>query len=200
MERKINLRQLEKDTAAVVFQTGIVDIGIGLILLVVGMAMIFDDIRYYIDMGLVVPPLFIVLVKRYVIDPRMGVVAFSKKRVRRSTIMIATITIFLLVSVSFTFFGGPDVGADIINPRWIITFIIFGICVAIAYFLEYHRMYLYALLFAGAFNLSEYLREHPEIIAENGVAYLLAATIMIIIGTYFLVKFLREYPLSEEIG
>ena len=44
MEQKINLKQLEKNTAAGIFQTGLVEIEIGLILIVSSLAMIFDDI------------------------------------------------------------------------------------------------------------------------------------------------------------
>ncbi|MBN2610125.1 MAG: transcriptional regulator [Bacteroidales bacterium] len=58
MERKITLKQLEKNTAAVIFQTGIVEIGLGLIWTVSALAMLFDDISYYIDIFFVVPVSF----------------------------------------------------------------------------------------------------------------------------------------------
>jgi hypothetical protein len=44
MEQKMNLKQLEKNTAAAIFQTGLVEIGIGLMWIVSSLAMIFDDI------------------------------------------------------------------------------------------------------------------------------------------------------------
>ena len=52
MEQTINLKKLERDTAAAIFKSGIVEIGIGQILLVSALAMYFDDIRYYIEQGL----------------------------------------------------------------------------------------------------------------------------------------------------
>lgn len=198
MERELNLKKLERNTAAVIFQTGIVDLGIGMIFLVLALAMFFDDIRYYIDILFIVPPIFIFLAKKYIVDPRMGYVEFSKKRVRRSRLMSISITIFLVIMVSMTFFGKGNFIGEIINPRWIITGIIFSICISIAYFLEYNRMYLYAFILSGAFNLSEILRDHREIVSKNGMAYLIASVIILCIGGYYLATFLKKYRIENE--
>ena len=85
MEQKMNLKQLEKNTAAVIFQTGLVEIGIGLTWIVSTLAMIFDDISYYIDILFVVPIIFIILAIRYIATPRMGIVKFANKRMIRNT-------------------------------------------------------------------------------------------------------------------
>lgn len=199
MEQNLNLKKLEKNTAAVIFQTGIVDLGIGMIFLVTAMAMLFDDIRYYIDIFFIVPPIFIILAKRYIVDPRMGVVELSTKRVRKSRLMSISITVFLVIMVSMTFFGKSNFIGELVNPRWIITGIIFMICISVAYFLEYHRMYLYAFILAGAFNLSEVLRDHPEIVSNNGMAYLIASIILMAIGGYYLSTFLKKYPVEKEV-
>ena len=100
MEQKMNLKKLEKNTAAVVFQTGIVEIGIGLIWVVSSLAMIFDDISYYIDILFIVPVIFIILGTRYIASPRMGVVKFARKRMRRNTWFIVTVTAFLVIMVT----------------------------------------------------------------------------------------------------
>jgi hypothetical protein len=198
MTQKIDLRQLEKNTAGAIFQTGLVEIGIGLIFIVSTLAMLFDDIRYYIDILYVVPVIFIILTTKYIATPRMGVVKLARKRVRKTRLMMITITTFLIIMVSLTFFGGGNVDETIIDPRWIITGIIFFICVAVAYFMQFDRMYLYAFLLAGAFNLSEEIRENPGILPDGGYAYLLAAIIILAIGMYYLVRFLRTYPVPKE--
>ena len=100
--------------------------------------------------------------------------------------------------VFLKFFGNSIAIAEIINPRWIISGIIFSICIAIGYFLAFDRMYIYALLLAGAFNLSEEIRENSWIISEGGYAYLFASIILITIGCVFLFKFLKKYPFPEE--
>ena len=199
MEQELYLKKLEKRTAGVVFQAGITDIGIGMIFLISTIASLFDDIRYYIYILFVIPPLFITLAMRYIVSPRMGVVELTKQRVKKSMMMSISITTFLVIMVALTFFGKGNFIAEVVNPRWIITGIIFAICISVAYFLEYHRMYLYAFVIAGAFNLSEILRNYPEVVAENGMAYLVAAIIILTIGGYYLTTFLKKYPVEKEI-
>ena len=125
MEQKINLKQLEKNAAAGIFQTGIIEIGIGLIFMVSALAMIFDDIRYYIDILYIVPVVFIILAKKYIASPRMGVVKFAKRRVRKNRLLMISITTFLVIMVTLTIFGNSNTIAEFINPRWIISGIIF---------------------------------------------------------------------------
>ena len=198
MGQKINLKQLEKNSSAWIFQTGIVEIGIGLIFAVSTLAMMFDDIRYYLDILYIVPVIFIILGTKYIANPRMGMVKLAQRRVKKNRLFIIAITTFLVIMVLLTFFGGTNILAEIVNPRWEITGIIFLICVAIAYFMNFDRMYLYAFLFAGTFNLSEEIRENPGVVSENGYAYLLASSILIVIGTAYLINFLRKYPLPEK--
>ena len=198
MEQKINLKQLEKKTAAGIFDTGIVEIGIGLIFTVSSLAMIFDDIRYYIDIFFIAPVVFIALAVKYIANPRMGVVKFARKRVRNSRLLTITITTFLVIMVALTFIGKTNIAPESINPRWFISSIIFSICVAIAYFKNFDRMYIYAFLLVGAFNLSEEIRENDWVISEGGYAYLLASTVLLVIGIIYLVKFLKKNPLPEK--
>ena len=199
MEQKINLKQLEKNTVAGIFQTGLVEIEIGLIFMVSTLAMLFDDIRYYLMALYVVPVIFIMLAVKYIYEPRMGVAKFTKKRVKKRMSMTIIVTIFLVVMVSLKFIGNSLPFADFINPRWIISGIIFSICIAIAHFLTFDRMYFYAFLLTGAFNLSEEIREHPGIISDNAYAYLLAAIVLTVVGSIYLFRFLKKYPISQAI-
>ena len=70
MTPSINLKQLEKNTVAGIFQTGLVEIEIGLIFIVSTLAMIFDDIRYYLEILYIVPFLFIIIAVKYIYEPR----------------------------------------------------------------------------------------------------------------------------------
>ncbi len=198
MEQKINLKQLEKNTAAGIFQTGIVDIGMGLIFLISTLTMIFDEIRYYLDILYIIPIIFIMLAVKYIVQPRKGIVNLTRKRVKRNSLLIATITVFLVIMLAFTFFGSTNTIAEYINPRWIVTGIIFFICIAVAFFMNFERMYIYAFLLAGAFNWAEEIRENPGIISEGGYAYLFASLILLIIGFFYLLKFLNKYPIPEK--
>jgi len=194
----MNLKKLEKNTAAVIFQTGIVEIGIGLVWIVSSLAMIFDDISYYIDILFVVPIIFIILANRYIVAPRMGMVKLARKRMKRNTWFIVAVTAFLVTMVSLRFIGDGHTNDGLINGRWIVSGIIFIICVAIAYFLNFRRMYLYALFIVAAFNLNEEIRENPGIISDGAYVYLFFSLVLIIIGCVYLIRFLKKYPLPEK--
>ena len=198
MEPNIYFKQLEKKTASAVFQTGIVEIGIGLIFLVSSLAMIFDDYSYYIDILLIVPVFFIVLGVKYIVNPRMGTVIPSKRRVRKSRFLAITITTFLVIMLTLTIVGKTNNLYDYINPRLVISAIVFIICIAIAYFLSFDRMYIYAFLLTGSFNLSEEIRENNWIISEGGYAYLFASTVLAAVGCVYLIRFLKKFPLPYK--
>ena len=198
MEQKINLKQLEKKTAAGIFETGIVEIGIGLIFVVSSLAMIFDDISYYIDIFFIVPVVFIMVAKKYIAQPRMGVVKFARRRVRNSRLLTITITTFLVFMVTLTIVGNGYIVPDFINPRLFISSIIFSICVAIAYFKNFDRMYIYAFLIVGAFNMSEEIRENDWIISEGAYAYLFVSIVLLVVGFVYLFRFIKKYPLPGE--
>lgn len=198
MSEKLNLRKIERTAAASVFRSGIVDIGVGLVWIVFSLAMIFNDYRYYLDMLFLIPVIFMFLAVKYIFTPRAGFVKLSSKRRHRNLIFIIVSTVFLVIMVSLTLFG-KIFGSDLlIHPRLLISFIIFFICVAIAYIFTYHRMYLYAFLLTGAFNWSEEIREHQLVFSESGYAYLIVAILAVIIGTGCLIKFLKDNPVSRE--
>lgn len=204
MDPKLNLKQLEKNTAAAIFQTGIVDIGIGLIMIIGSLAMLFDDAtRYYIDILFIVPVLFIFLAVRYIASPRMGVVKFSRKRVKRNLWFMVTVTLFLVIMIILQLTSKGAVGEDPavlgqISGRWIVSGIIFFIFTASAYFLDFRRMYFYAFLVTGAFNLSEVAREHPGILSEGAYAYLYASSVFLIVGCICLISFLAKYRIPDS--
>lgn len=198
MEQKIDLRKLEKNTATAIFQTGIVDIGIGLVFTVLSLYMIFDAIRYYFIILFIIPIVFMILAIRYIINPRMGVVKFANGRVRKSRILMITITLILVILVTLTFLINSKTITELIDPKWIISGIIFFIFIAIAYFMDFDRMYIYAFLLAGSFYLSEEIRENSWIISKGGYAYLFASIVLIAIGCIYLMRFLKKYPLPEK--
>jgi len=162
------------------------------------LAMIFDDVRYYIDILFVVPVIFIILAIRYIVTPRMGMVKLARKRMRRNMWFIVTVTVFLVIMVILTITGSGHSNAEAVSGRWIISGIIFFICTAIAYFLNFNRMYLYAFLLTGAFILSEEIRENPGIISDGAYVYLFSSFVLIILGCVYLIRFLKKYPLPEN--
>lgn len=196
MEKHISLQNLEKRTSSLIFTTGVVDIEISLILLISSLAMLFDDYRYCIYFLYLVPFIFIFLALRNIVHPRMGDVNYSRKRVKRSRAFSIITTIILVGLVLLTAFGERDYLSELINPRYIVAGIVFTICSAIAFFLNFSRMYIYAFLITATFLTTEYIRSSNTDF-KSGYVYLITAFIILIIGCVYLNRFLTKYPLPK---
>ena len=195
MTQDINLKELEKKAWTSTFQDGIIDIGIGLILVVTTICQTFDDARFYLYPLFIVPVLFITAAKKYITTPRMGLVKFSRARNRKRymlyLIMTASIVFLLILTVKGLFQQLP------MTPV-IVGAIVFFIPCLIAYFLNFDRMYIYAVLFTLSFALNEITIANTGVIASGAYAWLISGIIMIAIGVVYLVRFLRKYPLPEK--
>jgi uncharacterized membrane protein len=191
----IKLKELEKNTWKTSYENGLIDIAIGLICIVSAVCHIFDDIRYFLMPLYLIPILFLMLTKKYITIPRMGVVKFNKRRKRKSAIFIAIMTSVLILLLILTIVLKTNYLPEGIASRIVISAIMLLICFANAFFLNFNRLYIYGIVITGAFNLNEYIRENPGFLAEGGYAYLLAAMVILITGSIYLIKFLKKYPL-----
>jgi hypothetical protein len=180
----IKLKELEKNTWKTSYENGLIDIAIGLICIVSAVCHIF-----------LIPILFLMLTKKYITIPRMGLVKFNQRRKRKSAIFIAVMTSVLILLVILTIVLRTNYLPEGIAARIIISAIILSICFANAFFLNFNRLYIYGIVITGAFNLNEYIRENPGFLAEGGYAYLFAAMVILITGSIYLIKFLKKYPL-----
>ena len=205
MTQNINLKEIEKKVWTSTFEDGITDIGIGLVLLVSTICQMFNDERFYLYPLFIVPALFIIIAKKYITVPRIGLVKFSKKRTRKTNrfIFIMTTLLVFLVTLTLTAESGfiPELPiTEIINNDGaiIVGAIVFIIPCSIAYFWNWDRMYFYAVLFALSFALNEITIADTGVIASGAYAWLISGKIMIVIGVVYLVRFLCKYPLPAE--
>jgi len=200
MKQNINLMELEKKTWRSIFITGLVDIEIGLIFLVGSICMIFSDISYYLMPLYLVPLILFFLVNKFTIVPRMGIVKFSRRRRRKNAFLVAVITTSLIILIVLTVVAKTNIIPKGLASQLTVIAVILIICFSIAFFMNFTRMYFYAFLITASFILSDIIRSHPGIISKGGYAYLLSSAVMIIIGTIYLHRFLKKYPLSEKGG
>ena len=198
MNRIFSLRKLEKNSWKASFKSGLIEIAIGLVLVVSSICHIFDDLRYYFMPLYLIPVLFLILTKKNIVIPRMGMVKFSKQRRRKSKLFHIVITAILLFLVLLTVFSTTTYLPEFIAAEISITSIILLICFAAAYFLDLNRLFLYGLIIAGAFNLSELFRENPGRMPDGGYAYLMASIVFLIAGGIYFFRFLRKYPIPAE--
>ncbi len=139
----IKLKELEKNTWKTSYENGLIDIAIGLICIVSAVCHIFDEIRYFLMPLYLIPILFLMLTKKYITIPRMGLVKFNKRRKRKSAIFIAVMTSVLILLVILTIVSKTNYLPEGIASRIIISAIILLICFANAFFLNFNRLYIY---------------------------------------------------------
>ena len=195
MTETINLKKLERKAWTSTFEDGIIDIGLGLILVVTTICQTFDDARFYLYPLFIVPVLFITAAKKYIITPRMGLVKFSRERNRKRYMLYLIMTIsivFLLILTVKGLFQQLPMTSVIVGA------IVFIIPCSIAYFLNFDRMYIYAVLFTLSFALNEITIADTGVIASGAYAWLISGIIMIVIGVVYLVRFLKKYPLPVK--
>jgi len=198
MDRTFSLWRLEKNSWKASFRSGLIEIAVGLVLVVSSICHIFDDLRYYFMPLYLIPVLFLILTKKSIVIPRMGVVKFSKQRRRKSKLFHIVITAVLLCLVLLTALSATTFLPEFIAPEISITSIILLICFAAAYFLDLNRLFLYGIVIAGAFNLSEFFRENPGRLPDGGYAYLMASIVFFIVGGVYFFRFLKKYPIPAE--
>ncbi len=199
MSTMLNLRELEKNSLRSTFQSGLVDIAIGLIFLVSSVCHIFDDIRYYLMPLYLLPVILLTLALKYVAVPRIGYVKPSKQRRRKNATFFGIITGILVLFLILTIFGKSTIFPDGLLARFYISAIILYIIFANAFFLNFPRLYLYGLVIVAAFNLNEHIREnHSGFFPDGGYAYLLVSIILFVTGMVYLVRFLKNNPLPKE--
>jgi hypothetical protein len=198
MQTSLNLKDLEKNSWTSVYQSGLVDITIGLIFIVSSVCHIFDDLAYYLMPLYLVPTLFLILTIKFVAEPRMGLVKVNKRRRRKNATFFFIATSILVFLLILTIFSKTNLMPEGISTRILLSSIILLIVFANAFFLSFTRLYLYGLVIVAAFNLNEHIRENPGLLRDGGYAYLLAAIILLTTGVIYLVKFLKNYPLNTE--
>ena len=205
MTQEINLKELEKKAWTSTFEGGIPDIGIGLILVVAMICQIFNENSPYLYPLFIVPALFMIVAVKYIAVPRIGLVKFSKERNRKINRFIFIMTTLLIFLVTLTLTAGkwflPELSiTQIINNNGaiIVGAIVFIIPCSVAYFLNWDRMYLYAVLYTLSFALNEITIADTGVIASGAYAWLISGMMITVVGVVYLVRFLRRYPLPEK--
>jgi hypothetical protein len=209
MSENINLRELERKAWRSVFEDGLYDIFLGLLLLHMGFVYYLSRIettflgRTSLNLGIyLVLYLGLWVGKHFITLPRIGRVKFGKRR--KSRLRAVTVITFLVVLLTFSltlagiaFKNQPDGSmewsllAPILLGTWFVLF--FGLA---GYFLEYHRLYLVGVLYALPEIVMTYSNELLGI-NPGYLAWLLPASLILIIGAIHLARFVRDHPVPQ---
>ena len=205
----IDLKEIEKKTWRSTFEDGILDIYFGILVLGLGMGMTLSSILpnpldkfipfIFIGIGL----FFFLTAKKYITQPRLGVVKFGLKRKGRKlkTLIMLSINFIILLILFLIRFINPELSLDF--PGYLeglilgLLFITAPICFA-AYFIQYSRFYFIGLLVGLSFFLSDLFSIFIPEPFDTLIVFSIVSGAIIAMGIISLIKFIRKYPLSKE--
>jgi len=215
MSETLSLKQLEQKAYRSFFKDGLWDISLGTLLLALAVGTAIS--RLGITWGYVIPDLHVITLslylvatavlvvgKRYITVPRLGAVRFgSARKARLSVSALILVGSALFGLVLFLLFS------DRLVPGWLsgrmIGLIVFGLNALIvfsllAHFLDFSRLYGYAVLWALAFPASEAVAAHTPLSGAFAFLFTIGgfSAVMLGIGTVLLVRFLRGYPIATQ--
>lgn len=202
MATDVNLKELEQKVFRSYFHDGLWDIYGAFLVLGIGLSMIIG--WDYLMLGFAILAVVILLLRKRIIMPRLGLVKFSPERQTKTkkSILIAIITLTftaLLGVVFFILFTTNSV------PEWLDIWMgnyflaTFGgmqaLLVAIAaYVVGVWRYYIYAALIFIAYIIAGILRPNDI----EGIPIVIVGSIILISGAVILTRFLRKYPLPPQ--
>ena len=203
MSKNIDLKALEKRAWRSVFQDGLWDIFLGLLLMTFALSAWLDRLSLgeSTHMGIYIgAEVFAMLVlwlgKRFITIPRMGRVKFGAERKKRRNIVRLLLFISVLVGVAVWFLTGTLAGQDrivlskVIPLIWVLNiFFVFGLG---AYFLEYERLYIIGFLYASVIPLDLYIKNSTGADLDIYI-FATAGFIIVAMGVFYLSRFLHDY-------
>jgi len=208
MSQEISLKQLERKVYTSFFQDGLWDIYLGLLLLSMGMsqplAAMGASLVWATVLSLALAALGLLIFvggKRWLTVPRLGTVRFGHARRVGGKRAAAVFSLSVLVGAvlfALSWTGVTRIAVLEVIPLPALIFaanciVVFGLA---GYFLDFSRLYAYAVLYAAAFPLAVLLRGPAQLPYGWPLAYSVASGPMLIIGLVLLIRFVHEYPLG----
>ena len=211
MAENIDLKSLEKKAYRAVFNDGVWDLFIGLIILSMGLSTLLGSLLNLPEfLNTIIPVLvfniiaFLVfyLGKKYITIPRIGFVEFGPKRKSKQQKLKIILFGFFIMNIILLFLPFTGLISNIQLEPLILALLLgmgvltFPFCV-VAYFLDFTRLYYYAFLAGIGFFLTELLYPIVGSPLNTFFSYGITGVTIVAIGLYYFIRFLKKYPLSE---
>ncbi len=208
MKENPDLKALEKKAWKSFFDDGLWDIYLGLLLALMGISGALDNTSLSEDqvMMIYLGLMFLVMAafwlgKRFITVPRMGRVKFRAKKRRKISAVLFASVILGLIAWWFT------AGMTDVSPEQHASFkslfpliyalnmlLVFGL---VGYFTSFERLYYIGFLFALPVPLDQWLYGSFGITLDY-ILFIIPAGIIVAIGVWYLLRFLRAYPSMQE--
>jgi hypothetical protein len=204
---EINLKALEKRIWRFTYQDGLWDIFFGL--LISGYAFLFlinesglgdtFNLMIFLICWNTIPILILSLGKKYLIPKRIGSVKFGQKRQKTKKrlvyFLVANVVIGLILMILTPLaLSHILVLEGLLVPLFIgLIFISLPLSI-LAVFLDYRRLYIYAIIFGLGFTFTEVLFPLVGTPMDFIISFGLPGGIISFLGFYLLISFLKKYP------
>jgi len=211
MNNQLDLKALEQKAWKSFFDDGLWDIYLGLLLALMGISgfishntSLNEDQATLVYLALMVTIMAAFWVgKRFIVAPRIGRVKFqAKKRRKISAVLFVSVIVGLIAwwfAADMTS-ASPEQRATLKELFPLIyalnALIVFG---AIAYFTSFERLYYIGILFALPVPVDQWLYDSYGINLDY-IAFIVPAAIIIVIGIWYFVRFLKNYPPAPEMA
>ena len=209
---RISLKELERKAFRSTYQDGLWDIYFGLIVICMSIFLYRPATGYSpLNMLLMLASMAVAYAlfwagKRFITLPRMGQVKFGEKRARRKKTMMLVLGVVVLVQAAFLAiqlvgWRNPEFGARLnaflqeknamdLAVATIGSLFVGPSMILVAYFMDFPRGYLIAVMIALAVFL---------MILLNQVIYpIIIGVLIAVTGVVLLLLFLQKYPLHRE--
>ena len=133
-----------------------------------------------------------ILIRKFVVVPRMGFVEFGQKRRARKWIMIAISVAILFLIMPLLMLMDTEYNIVIIGP------IVALIVSLAAYFLDYPRLYIYGILLAFGIIESKFIYSLIDPPVHALISFGIPGVAITAYGISLLYRFLGQYPKPEE--
>ena len=197
MTHDINLKELERKAYLSTFQEGLLDITIGSMLLVSALSGTLENAGLPPNaasiMGICLmlsTPMIVILGKKYIVVPRMGLVKFSQQRQNRRKQAIIALVLAVVITAIVAAFAMTRTVSFVGFKSHVVGVLLFTVPLSVlAYFLQFNRLFLIALLAGLAELLFSYLNQYW--------IYALAGALICTIGLTYFFRFIHKYPHSH---
>jgi len=209
--QKLNIKEAEQKAWRSVFQDGLWDIFLGMVLLSMGTVNLLDNLTlaktwyYTIIIGIyAVSCLVLWAGKRFITLPRLGRVKFGaagktrrfKTQLLLSASVVFGLIVWFLASNYYKTGSSLNLTMGLLFPMAYVlnVLLVFGLG---AYTLDYPRLYIIAVLFAVPIPL-QILSRRFEVLKPAFYSFAIPAGIIVVMGIACLIRFLRNYPIPSE--
>jgi hypothetical protein len=206
MAQRIDLKERERRAFRSTFQDGLWDVFLGMVFLAFGFGPIYEWLGFsetadmVFHLGYVLTAFLIFyLGKIYITVPRLGRAKFGPARRRKiiKTRVVLGASVLLGLGMWALFASGNDLALNLVLLVFALnTLVVLG---AMAYYLDFDRLYIYAVLYALSLPVGRVLVVHAGLPDEAAVFWVTAGA-TVIVGIVLFVRFVRDYPLptAEE--